>query len=447
MILSDGCRFVIDRLSGAGYCAYAVGGCVRDYLMQAQAKDYDVATNALPDEILSIFSDCRSITNGIKHGTVTVIADGEQIEVTTFRKDGLYTDCRRPESVAFGVELADDLGRRDFTVNAMAYNEAEGIVDPFGGRRDISDKVIRCVGEPDKRFNEDALRIMRALRFASVCGFSVEEKTAESIHRNRELLKKIAAERIFPELTAALCGCGAVCVLDKFRDVFAVIIPAIRPCFDYYLSGDNHGQTLWEHMLRAIKAVEPREELRLAALLHDIAKPRLISDGNPESGGSAHAGESAELAEHILRALKAPRRIIDRVKILINYHDYPCDDGRSVKRLMRDIGGENALLVLSQIRRADIEAQNGLDKQKRLERLKKCENMCREFMSSKACVSIGSLDISGDDLISVGFARGKTIGAALSYLLDAVIDGGVENKKDMLLAYAKTRLPFFTAAP
>ncbi len=443
MILSDGCRFVIDRLSGAGYCAYAVGGCVRDYLMHAEPKDYDVATDALPEEILSSFSDCRTVTNGIKHGTVTVIACGEQIEVTTFRKDGLYADCRRPESVAFGVGLADDLGRRDFTVNAMAYSDAEGIADPFGGRQDIRDRVIRCVGEPDKRFNEDALRIMRALRFASVCGFSVEEETAESIHENRELLKKIAAERIFPELTAALCGCGAVSVLDKFRDVFAVIMPSVEPCFDYYLSGDNHNQTLWEHMLRAVGAVEASVEPRLAALLHDIAKPCRISDGRAEGGGSVHARESAELAERILRSLKAPRRIIDRVKILINYHDYPCDDGvRSVKRLMREIGGENALLILSQIRRADIEAQNGSDKQKRLERLKECENMCRELISSSACVSIGSLDISGDDLISAGFERGRRIGEILNGLLDAVIEDRVGNKKEELLAYARDCFSF-----
>ena len=427
----------MNRLNNAGFKAYAVGGCVRNFLMGKAAKDFDVATNAMPESILNIFADCKTVTNGIKHGTVTVIVHGEPIETTAFRRDGKYLDCRRPMSVSFCSELSEDLKRRDFTVNAMAYSDDEGVIDYFGGLQDIKRGLIRCVGEPDERFGEDALRIMRALRFASVYGFSVEEKTALSIHKNKRLLNNISAERIYLEFVQTLCGKAAARVLDEFRDVFAVIIPQLEPCFDFFLYGKNHRQTLWEHMIRAVDKVGPKPELRLAMLLHDIAKTSGKASGKLKSC-SVHAEMSADIAGAILTGLKASRKLIDKVMLLINYHDYPLNGGESsVKRLMGMVGKENALLILSQIRRADIAAQNEVGKEKRLEKLKEYEDMCRNFISTGVCVDISGLDINGDDLISSGFESGRNIGVILNSLLDAVIDGRVENKRESLLSYAE----------
>lgn len=440
--LSYGCKFAIDRLNKNGFKAYAVGGCVRNSLLGIAPKDYDVTTNALPEDMCRVFSDTKIITNGIKHGTVTVIVNDEQIEITTFRTDGDYTDCRHPETVNFGVSLDEDLNRRDFTVNAMAYSEQSGIIDLFGGRKDLDSKLIRCVGEPDKRFSEDALRIMRALRFASVYGFDIEEETAKSIHRNKLLLNEIAAERIFSELSLLVCGKGAEKILLSFGDVVSAFIPQIKPCVNLYLTAQNHRQTLWEHIARAVGAVAPRLELRLAMLLHDIAKPECkVSDNNEAESYPNHAQIGAELAVEILKSLRAPSKLIASAKTLVEYHDYECEENEaSIKRLMRKIGGENALLIFSEIRRADIMAQRELNRDKRLCHIKACADICRKLIDEKACISISQLDVSGSDLISIGFERGQGLGFALNRILDEVIDGALPNERQSLLDFAKSLL-------
>ena len=439
MSLSYGCKFVIDTLLKSGFEAYAVGGCVRDSLLGIEPKDYDVTTNALPQDIKRVFSSCKTVDTGIKHGTVSVIAGGEIIEVTSYRSDGEYLDCRRPESVSFGVSLDEDLMRRDFTVNAMAYSEKTGVVDPFGGREDIENKLIRCVGNPDKRFGEDALRILRALRFASVYGFSIENDTAKSIHRNKRLLKHIASERIFSELTRLLCGSSAGDIILGFCDVFSVFIPQLEQCRELFLCGENHRQTLIYHIARAVDAVYPKPELRLAMLLHDIAKPLCESaDENGKQCFNPHSKPSADIAREILTSLKAPSRLIAQVEILVEYHDFKCNaDEREIKRLMRKIGRQNTLLIFSEIRRADITAQNGADKKHRLEYINRCAEIAQRLIDENACVSLSGLAVNGGDIIALGVKEGRGVGKILDILLNRVIDGTLENEKETLLKAVK----------
>lgn len=438
MELSKGCAYVLATLERSGYEAYAVGGCVRNYLLGIKPKDYDVATSALPDNILSVFKDLKLITNGIKHGTVTVVVNDEQIEITTFRSDGEYSDCRHPNAVRLGVSLKEDLSRRDFTANAIAYNPKSGIIDPFGGAEDIKKGVLRCVGEPDKRFSEDALRIMRALRFSAQYRFKIDSATAHSIHKNKGLLKKIAVERVFAELSLLLCGDLAGELLVEYCDVFSVIIPQFADCKELYLTGENHSQSLLKHIARAVDAISPSLDLRLAMLLHDIAKPLCIVLGKDgQQSFPRHGEKSAELAEEILKSLKAPRELIKQVCLLCKCHDVHCETEIEIKRLMRDIGSEIALKILSEVRRADILAQNGCDKLNRLNRLAHSAELCRELIDKQACVSIKQLKISGDDLLSLGYSRGIALGQALSLLLNEVIDGKLVNDRDSLIIRAK----------
>lgn len=438
MELSKGCGYVLSALERSGFEAYAVGGCVRNYLLGIKPKDYDVATSALPDDILRVFDGFKSITNGIKHGTVTVVVDGEQVEVTTFRADGEYKDCRHPNAVHLGVSLKEDLSRRDFTVNAIAYSPKSGIIDPFGGAEDIKRRVLRCVGEPDKRFSEDALRIMRALRFSAQYSFEIDCDTARSIHENKGLLKKIAVERIFTELSLLLCGDFAGKILCEYSDVFSVFIPQLEACNTLFLTGENHRQSLLEHIARSVDAVSPSLDLRLAMLLHDIAKPLCIVQGKDGQQIFPNHGEkSAELAGEILKRLRAPAELTKKVCLLCKYHDVHCETEIEIKRLMRDIGSETVLKILSEVRRADILAQNGCDKEKRLKRLSHSARLCRELIDNHACVSLKQLKISGDDLLSLGYSRGIALGQALSLLLDEVIEGKLVNDKDSLIIRSK----------
>lgn len=433
--LSYGCKFVIDSLSQNGFEAFAVGGCVRDCLLGIQPKDFDVTTNALPQDIKKTFVDCKTVDTGIKHGTVAVIINGEKIEVTSYRCDGEYLDNRRPESVSFGVSLDEDLMRRDFTVNAMAYSGKTGVVDLFGGKADIENKIIRCVGDPDKRFREDALRIIRALRFAAVYGFDIEEKTAASIHKNKQLLKNIAVERIFAELTQLVCGKSAGDILLRFCDVFGVFIPQLSACERLFLSGENHAQTLLTHIARTVDAVSPLTDLRLAMLLHDIAKPQCMTvDDSGRQAFCAHAKLGADISREILKNLKAPSRLISKIETLIEYHDFECStDEVQIKQLMRKIGSENTLLIFSEVRRADITAQSGADKEHRLEHTARCAEIAKRLIDENACTSISQLAVNGGDIKALGIKQGREVGEILERLLDGVVDGTLENERQALL--------------
>lgn len=275
----------INLLQSAGFEAYAVGGCVRDSLLGKTPNDWDITTSAKPEDMKSVFADFHCIDTGIKHGTVTVVIDGEPLEITTFRLDGEYEDNRHPKSVTFTSDLGADLGRRDFTVNAMAYSKMTGTVDLFGGQNDLKNGIIRCVGDPDRRFNEDALRILRALRFASALDFEIEEKTAQSLLKNRALLGNISEERIAKELLKLVCGKGAKRILTDFAPVLFEILPELQPMYKNSHDNPHHCYDIYEHTLIAVESIDSEPTLRFAMLLHDCGKPAVKKfDENGEIG-------------------------------------------------------------------------------------------------------------------------------------------------------------------
>ena len=292
MQISSKAKIVINALADAGFSAYVVGGCVRDYFLGNQTSDTDITTSAKPCELEKILADknIKVVETGLKHGTVTAVIDKTPLEITTFRADGEYRDSRHPQSVEFVEDIEQDLKRRDFTVNAMAYNDERGLVDLFGGREDIENRIIRTVGEPDARFKEDALRIMRALRFSSVLGFEIEEKTKKSIFDNMYLLENISAERIFSELSKLLCGKNVLNVLNEFRQVIGVIIPQLIPSFNCAQNTPWHTYTVYEHIIHSVDFAPCDPVIRLTMLLHDIGKPSVkLTDENGRDHFKTHA--------------------------------------------------------------------------------------------------------------------------------------------------------------
>ena len=345
MVLPENISRALDMLESAGHEAWVVGGCVRDSLMGIIPHDYDITTSALPAETEQVFAGYRLIETGLKHGTVTVLADGSPIEITTYRVDGEYRDSRRPERVTFTRNIRDDVSRRDFTMNGIAYNPKQGYFDEFGGAEDIKAGVIRCIGKPEKRFREDALRILRGLRFSASLGFEIEENTARAMHDTRELLNKISAERVFSELCGLLTGRNShrniFRVLTEFRDIAAVIIPEFRECTGFVQHSRFHCFDVYEHcVMSAQKAAEIssgsecRLPLTLAMLLHDIGKPQRFTLGEDGEGHFyGHAAVSADIAEDILRRLKCSNALRERVCTIVRYHDVPLSDTDKSVRL------------------------------------------------------------------------------------------------------------------
>lgn len=434
MLLPENITSALLRLNASGFEAYVVGGCVRDLLMSREPHDWDITTSALPDEVAQVFSGFRVIATGIKHGTVTVIISSEPVEITTYRIDGSYSDSRRPDSVSFTRSLHEDLARRDFTVCAIAYSPEHGIVDPFNGQDDIKSRVIRCVGDANTRFNEDALRILRALRFASTLGFELEPVTSASLLENRFLLGGISAERINAELTKLLCGDFAGGILREYSEVFAVPVPELRAMFGFDQKNRHHCYDVWTHSVVTTENVPPTPELRWAALLHDIGKPSTFTlDKHGEGHFYGHAPASVELADVVLRRLKFNNASRERILLLIKYHDVPI--GTDEKRIKRWLGrfGEEFLLQLTALKRADNLAQSE-DFRERQITLDEIEAAVARILESRECFSLRDLDVGGDDLIALGY-RGRAVGDALSLLLNAVIDGEVQNEKKALLEY------------
>ena len=316
-------NIILTRLQDAGHEAFCVGGAVRDSIMGITPGDWDVTTSALPEETRLVFSDFKTIDTGLKHGTLTVIIDHKPYEITTYRIDGEYGDNRHPETVSFTRKIEDDLARRDFTVNAIAYNPQKGIVDPYGGQNDIYNSIIKTVGDPDRRFNEDGLRIMRALRFSSVLGFPIEQETANAIHRNRELLKNISAERINIELTKLLCGKDVFNILMEYPDVLSVIIPEIAPAVGFTQYGKKHAYDVWEHICHTVDTIPDDRILRLTMLLHDLGKvPTHKLNDKGDSTFKNHALVGGEMAREILTRLKFDKKTINRVSFLVGCHDF-----------------------------------------------------------------------------------------------------------------------------
>ena len=430
---------LLDRLSECGFAGYPVGGCVRDFLLGKIPGDYDLTTDATPQEMLSVFSDFRCIETGIRHGTVTVVSEGNNVEITAFRCDGEYKDNRHPAEVTFTRSIADDLSRRDFTVNAMAFDRNEGIIDLFGGREDLQNKIIRCVGEPDRRFNEDALRIMRALRFAATLDFEIEEKTADSIHRNVGLLANISAERIFVELKKLLCGAAAERILLQFADVFCCIIPELQPIVGLVQHNPHHLYDVYTHTAKAVALCEADPVLRLAALFHDLGKADTFSfDENGIGHFYNHRAFSVQKADAILRRLRSDNATRKTVLFLVDWHDRLFGDfsEKTVKRLLRTQTAEE-LLLLAKLMRADSEA-TGTRPDEPCISAERLEQIVKQLQAEQPCLSVTDLAVNGHDLLAMGYAP-KEIGKTLKALLEAVTDGKIENNKEDLLAVLRKK--------
>jgi len=391
----------LNILNNNGFEAYIVGGCVRDSLLGNAPKDWDITTSARTDEISICFKEYRTINTGLKHGTVTVIIQGMQIEITTYRIDGSYTDNRHPDTVFFTDKVADDLQRRDFTINAMAYGK-NGIVDLFGGISDIESRIIRCVGEPDERFGEDGLRILRALRFSSVLGFKIEKNTEESIRKNKELLCNISKERIVSEFNKLLMGLDFHNVMMEYRELVEVFISEIR------IFNDKE----WETILNSMKHTDSLA-LRLALLLNET--------GN---------------AERILKTLKYDGKTISSVSLLSSCRDEKLiPDKVAIKKLLKKIGYDN-YTALIKFKAAVFKARGHVFFNE-LDVVYEAEKAAEEIIADNECYSLKMLDVNGEDLIGAGISRGMILGDALNELLDLVIEGKLENKKEVLLDYIK----------
>lgn len=424
-------RSVLEALESAGHEAWCVGGCVRDELSGRKPEDWDAATDALPEETLSIFGG-RALPTGLKHGTVTVRTPGGPVEVTTYRLDGAYHDHRRPDSVTFTRSLEEDLARRDFTVNAMALNLRGEPRDPFGGRADLERQVLRCVGEPDRRFEEDALRILRGLRFAAVLGLEIESETAAAIRRNREGLRDIAAERIQVELFKLLPGERAAEVLRGYADVFGVFWPELLAMVGFKQRNRHHCYDVWEHTLHALDAAPGDLVLRCAVLLHDVGKPACFTvDGAGVGHFYGHPAISRELADGMLRRLKCAAEFRETVVRLVEWHDrnFPRTE-KGIRQALRDLG-EKDLRRLIQVKRADNLAQAPAYRHWQKE-LDLAEEILDKLLAEEACFSLKQLAVRGTDLLDLGLS-GPAVGEALEGLLDKVIDGELPNQREALL--------------
>ena len=436
--MPENAKLIIERLKRNGHSCYAVGGCVRDSLSGREPEDWDFTTSASPDEIELAFADCKTLDIGRNYGTIAVMIDGEKYEITTYRVDGGYSDSRHPDEVRFADKLSDDLSRRDFTINAMAYNDEDGLVDFYSGQSDLEYGVIRCVGDPDERFGEDALRMLRALRFASVLGYSIEPKTSDSILRNRRLLSGISAERIRDELLRLLCGSKADFVLRRYRSVIAVIIPELKGTFDFEQNSKHHNRDVYRHIVASVRNIEPDPMLRTTMLFHDIGKPLTqTTDKNGACHYRNHQTVGAAMANQIMKRLCMPNLFIDEVCTLIRWHDERLKpDTVRIKTYLRKLGAKT-MKNLYKVQRADILAQSSYMRDEKLTNLSAVYTEMTRILDSGECYKLRMLAVSGSDLIHIGYHSGAEIGDMLETLLDKVIDGTLPNEKEALLGYAK----------
>ena len=431
---SFGAKRILRTLTGAGYEAYLVGGCVRDLLRGVEPHDWDICTSARPEETERCFAGCGIIETGLKHGTVTVLEEGEPYEITTYRTEGPYSDSRRPDYVEFVSSLEADLARRDFTMNAIAMGLDGSLRDPFGGADDIKAGVIRCVGEPAQRFREDGLRVMRALRFEAVFGYGIEEKTARAIHENRHMLEHVAAERINVELCKLLVGDKAGDILRQYPDVFCQFWPELRPLVTLEQNNPWHCWGGWEHTIHAVEAALPDLVLRLTMLLHDIGKPGCKStDEKGIDHFYGHPTVSAKLADQMLRALKFDNRTRERVVTLVEYHDVQIPNReRSIRKWLGRLGPETFFQLL-EVKRADGMGQAYELVKDRLADLEEMRAKSEEIVAQGQCFSLKDLAVNGQDVIAAGIPPGPEVGRVLNEILRKVVDGEVPNERKTLL--------------
>lgn len=443
--IPDNANTIINTLQNNGHSAYVVGGCVRDSLMGRIPHDWDICTSATPEQMLEIFKDFRVIETGLKHGTVTIVIDGEQYECTTYRIDGKYSDNRRPDNVTFTNNLVEDLKRRDFTINAMAYNDIEGLIDPFGGTEDINENTIQCVGSAKDRFGEDVLRILRAIRFASQLDFIIELNTDWQIHQQYKSLENISVERINSEFCKIVNSDNFCVELLLYKDVFALFIPELKDMFDFPQKNPHHDYDVFGHTVHAVENCNSDDlTVRLAVFFHDFGKPHSYQDG--EDGirhFKGHGRVSADMTDVIMKRLKFDNETRNNVVQLVYYHDATFEVGKKyVKRWLNKLG-EKQFRRLLDVRRADIKGQKvvcSTDKKDKIEKLDIIEKLIDEVIQENQCFTLKDLAVNGNDLIQIGYNPDKQLGEALNILLNGVINEEFENKKDSLLNIAKEML-------
>lgn len=447
IVIPDPVKDIIELLNKNGFEAYIVGGCVRDMVIGRKPEDWDIATSATPMEVKKLFR--RTIDTGIVHGTVTVLYDKEHYEVTTYRLDGIYEDNRHPKEVLFTSSLAEDLKRRDFTINAMAYHDQEGFIDLFGGIEDLKEGIIRCVGSPEERFDEDALRILRAIRFSAQLGFKIEAKTLDAIRAKAGLLNNISAERIREELTKLLISDHP----DRLRLLYEtgitkVVLPEFDPMMVTEQKNIHHSYSVGEHTIRAVEAVagslsegvfnhKQRSILRWTMLLHDIEKPSCISLGKDgQNHFYGHQEKGSQTAKGILRRLKFDNDTIQAVSHLIRWHDYRFVLTAAGMRKAAAKIGKEYMELLFEINRADTSAKNPSGQEEKFQQLRAAKEIYEELLAKGECVSLKELKINGNDLIADGFLPGPELGNILKSLLEAVLEEPQLNDKVTLLAMA-----------
>lgn len=431
---------IMEVLKKSGHEAYAVGGCIRDSILGRAPKDWDIATNAKPEEVKRLFS--KTVDTGLQHGTVTVLLNDEAYEVTTFRIDGDYEDGRHPSHVEFTNRIEDDLSRRDFTINAMAWNKERGIIDPFGGRADIESGMIRAVGSPDERFKEDALRMLRAVRFAARLRFDIDEATLQAMKENGKLINKVSAERIRDEINGILTADDPM-KLTILRDtgILENILPEVEACFRTAQNNPHHAYNVGEHSLRAVAAIENDVCLRWTMLLHDTGKA--VTRTTDEKGIDhyyGHPAKSVAIANNVLRRLRFDHKSIEKILRLIKFHDHEIlPQPKAVAKAVNAVG-DDIFIDLMKVKRADKRGQIPKDIEKGIRYVDAVERLYFELKEGNGCFSLKSLAISGRDLLNLGFSQGREVGIALKLLLDRVLEEPSINEKQYLTEIAKELL-------
>lgn len=434
-IIPEYAENILRRLDEYGFESYLAGGCVRDFISGTTPHDYDVTTNALPENIKYVFSDYKIICSGEKHGTITVVSDNNLVEITTYRIDGAYNDHRHPDKVCFTPYIKEDLKRRDFTINSMAFSPKTGLIDPFGGVCDIKSKIIRTTGNPDERFKEDALRILRALRFSSRLGFIIEQQTSEAIFRNKQLISKISIERIRDEFVKIISGKNAGSVLRKYKDVIAVFIPEISAEFNFNQNSPYHKYDVWEHTIHAIDVFND-PIIKLAMFFHDISKPECYTeDINGIGHFKGHALKGAEKTKYIMKRLKFSSKEIELVTDLVKHHSDEINTEYDIKKKL-NLLGEKKFFHLLNVFKADCMSKQDFCKES-LKKFKDIEESAQNIIEKNICYSLPQMQINGNDLISIGF-RGKKIGEILNILLDMIMNKELKNDKTELIICAKS---------
>lgn len=431
--LPDKVKKIIAVIEAGGYEAYAVGGCVRDSLLGRTPSDWDITTSASPQQIKALFG--RTIDTGIEHGTVTVMMDREGFEVTTYRIDGEYEDNRHPRDVTFTPELTEDLRRRDFTINAMAYNDRNGLVDVFGGIDDMEKKIIRCVGNPKERFGEDALRMMRAVRFSAQLGYAIEDGTKAAIGEMAGNLENISAERIQSELVKLLVSSHPDYLRFCYETgITKIILPEFDRCMETEQNNPHHCYTVGEHILHSLNGVDGEKALRLTMLFHDIGKPETkFTDEKGIDHFPGHAAEGERITKQVMHRLRFDNDTLHKVARLVLYHDYPVEiSAKSVRRAMNKIG-EDIFPYLFDVKKADISAQSEYCVEEKTEKLAEIRKIYEMILENRQCVSLRTLAVTGKDLIEAGMKPGREIGEMLDRLLQAVLEKPEENTKEKLM--------------